>query len=329
MKKFLCRVCGAALYFENSLCIHCGTALGYSRQEHAIVPVNSDGAYFDECGTAWYRCANLHLSGCTWLAPVKGDECFSCSLTRTRPNDHDAKGLAQFLEAERAKRHLIAELDALNLPIVTRAEDPHHGLAFDLLSSVNDNVVIGHNNGVITIDVAETEDAHREEVRAKLGEPYRTMLGHFRHEVGHYFEGALVFSDAELTRQAREIFGDATRDYQKEIARHYAEGAPDGWESEYISKYATMHPYEDFAETFAHYLHISDTIDTAYEFGLATPAPQEPTTFREVVEDVWLPLSTALNQINRSMGHDDLYPFIIPNAVINKLAFVSSLRTSG
>lgn len=328
MQKFLCRVCGAALYFENSFCIHCGTDLGYSRQERTIVPLNGEGIYVDQSGETWHRCVNLHLSGCTWLAPTKGDQCFSCCLTRTRPNDHDAKGLAQLREAERAKRHLIAELDALRLPIVTRSEDPHLGLAFDLLSSVSADVVIGHQNGVITIDLAESEDAHREEVRAKLGEPYRTMLGHLRHEVGHYFEGVLVFSDQERTSQAREIFGDDTRNYQDELNRHYAEGAPDGWESEFISKYATMHPYEDFAETFAHYLHINDTLDTAYEFGLARPAPHESTTFRDVVEEAWLPLSTALNQINRSMGHDDLYPFIIPDTVIDKLTFVSTLRTA-
>ncbi|GAB3526687.1 zinc-binding metallopeptidase family protein [Arthrobacter monumenti] len=328
MKKFLCRVCGAALYFENSGCIHCGTDLGYSRREQTIVPLNSEGAYFDSSGKTWHRCANLYLSGCTWLAADKGDQCFSCCLTRTRPNDDDAKGLVQFLDAERAKRHLIAELDRLGLPIVTRAEDPRMGLAFDLLSSVNADVVIGHRNGVITIDLAESEDAHREKVRAKLDEPYRTMLGHFRHEVGHYFEGALVFSDQERTRQAREIFGDDTRNYQDELDRHYAEGAPGGWESEYISKYATMHPYEDFAETFAHYLHINDTLDTAYEFGLARLAPHESTTFRDVVEDAWLPLSIALNQINRSMGHEGLYPFVIPDTVIDKLTFVSTLRTT-
>ena len=133
------------------------------------------------------------------------------------------------------------------MPIVTRAEDPDGGLAFDLLSSVNENVVIGHAAGVITINLAESDDAYRERMRAQFDEPYRTMLGHFRHEVGHYFETALVFSNDRRTREARDPFGDDTKDYQEEIDRHYSEGAPADWNERFISKYATMHPYEDFA----------------------------------------------------------------------------------
>jgi hypothetical protein len=270
------------------------------------------------------------LSGCTWLAPKSGGQCFSCDLTRTRPNDDDAKGLTQFIVAERAKRQLIAELDELGLPIVTRAEDPEKGLAFDLLSSANEKVVIGHASGIITIDLAESDDAYRERMRAQLDEPYRTMLGHFRHEVGHYFEDALVFSNDERTRAARDLFGDDTKDYQAEIDRHYSEGAPADWEERYISRYATMHPYEDFAESFAHYLHITDTIDTAREFGLVSQTPNAPETssFRALVETEWLPLAIALNQVNRSMGKDDLYPFVLPGVVIDKLEFVHGLRTS-
>lgn len=330
MKKQSCSACDSAVFFENSVCLHCGTNLGYLRELRAIVAVDGDGRYRGSSGTEWYICANLMLSGCTWLAPKSGSQCFSCDLTRTRPNDNDAKGLSQFIVAERAKRQLIAELDGLGLPIVTRAEDPEKGLAFDLLSSANENVVIGHAAGIITIDLAESDDAYRERMRAQLDEPYRTMLGHFRHEVGHYFEDALVFGNDERTRAARDLFGDDTKDYQAEIDRHYSEGAPADWEKRYISRYATMHPYEDFAESFAHYLHISDTIDTAREFGLvlATPDMPETSSFRARVETEWLPLSIALNQVNRSMGKDDLYPFVLPGAVIDKLEFVHGLRTS-
>jgi hypothetical protein len=328
VKKFSCRVCGSTLFFENSTCLKCGTRLGFSREEQAIVPVDGRGVYTDARGDRWHACTNLKLSGCTWLTAQEGDQCFSCSLTRTRPHDKDAKGLAQFAAAERAKRHLVAELDALGLPVTTRAEDPDKGLAFDLLSSANEKVLIGHSNGIITINLAESEDAYRERMRAQLDEPYRTMLGHFRHESGHYFEEALVFGDEERTRRARELFGDDTRDYQEAIDRHYAEGAPEGWEADYISKYATMHPYEDFAETFAHYLHICDTIDTAREFGLVDAGQQEqPHAFRAVVTGVWLPLSTALNQVNRSMGAHDLYPFVIPDPVLAKLEFIHQLRS--
>ena len=231
MKKQSCSACGSAVFFENSVCLHCGTNLGYLRELRAIVAVDGQGRYRDSAGAEWYVCANLLLSGCTWLAPKSGGQCFSCDLTRTRPNDDDAKGLTQFIVAERAKRQLIAELDELGLPIVTRAEDPEKGLAFDLLSSANENVVIGHAAGIITIDLAESDDAYRERMRAQLDEPYRTMLGHFRHEVGHYFEDALVFSNDERTRAARDLFGDDTKDYQAEIDRHYSEGAPADWEA--------------------------------------------------------------------------------------------------
>ncbi len=270
-------------------------------------------------------CRNLPLSGCTWLTQVEDGQCFSCSLTRTRPNDEDARGIANFPAAERAKRHLVFELDRLGFPVVSKHADPDNGLAFDLLSSVNENVVIGHANGLITIDLAESEAAHRMQVRENLGEPYRTMLGHFRHEVGHYYEWQLVRDD-DATRQCRALFGDDSVDYQAEIDRHYAEGPPPGWESSYISSYATMHPFEDFAETWAHYLHICDTIETASEYGLATVGDISSfSQFSDVVVGIWVPLSVALNMINRSMGYEDLYPFVIPKAVLDKLDFVASL----
>ena len=327
MKRQSCGACGSAVYFENSECLQCGTDLAYLRDTRAVVPVDARGRYTDAAGDLWHRCANLLLSGCTWLTRESGGQCFSCGLTRTRPNDADAKGLSQFIAAERAKRHLLAELDELGMPIVTRAENPDGGLAFDLLSSVKENVVIGHADGVITIDLAESDDAYRERMRTQLDEPYRTMLGHFRHEVGHYFETVLVFSDEGRTREARELFGDDTKDYQAEIDRHYSEGAPADWNERFISKYATMHPYEDFAESFAHYLHIWDTLDTAREYGLIPQSPARA-SFRDVVETDWLPLSAALNQVNRSMGTDDLYPFVLSAAVIDKLEFVHGLRTS-
>ncbi|MCW2748283.1 MAG: hypothetical protein JWP10_1425 [Nocardioidaceae bacterium] len=325
MRSFSCRVCHASLYFENSVCVRCGAKLAYSRSEKAIVPLNPVGTYYDNDGREWYVCQNLVTAGCTWLAEVRGGLCFSCALTRIRPSDHDAVGMRGYRIAEEAKRHLIVELDTLNFPIVTREEDPEFGLTFDLLSSVDEEVVIGHEDGVITIDLAEGDDSYREKVRSKLDEPYRTMLGHFRHEIGHYYEGLLVQGD--LLTRARELFGDDEADYQEAIDRHYAEGPPDGWESKFISTYATMHPYEDFAETFAHYLHICETIENAREFGLVTVAPATSfVRFRDVVVGVWIPLAIALNQINRGMGKEPLYPFVIPDPVIEKLEFMAMIR---
>ncbi|MGA8847124.1 MAG: putative zinc-binding metallopeptidase [Nocardioides sp.] len=325
MKSFSCRVCDNALHFENSMCISCGSALGFSRAERAIVPLSATGTYVDSTGLVWHVCANLNLSGCTWLAPVAGGQCSCCDLTRTRPSDDDTVGLVNYRSAEAAKRHLIIELDTLGFEVVGKDVDPDDGLAFDLLSSVEENVVIGHESGLITIDLAESDDAHREKVRAKLDEPYRTMLGHFRHEFGHYAEWQLV-RGAERMQRCTELFGDETADYQEAIKRHYAEGPPDNWKRSFISTYATMHPFEDFAETWAHYLHICDSIETAREYGLITIGGLDAfSTFRDVVTGVWMPLSVALNQMNRSMGKDDAYPFVIPAPVRDKLEFVASL----
>lgn len=327
MKAYRCRVCSAPLYFENSVCVNCGSALAYSRAEREIVPVDQAGVYVDADGWIWHVCRNLTLSGCTWLAPLQGDQCSSCDLTRTRPRDTDTAGLVALPLAERAKRHLLAELDGLGFATVGKSEDPKNGLAFDLLSSSSSQVMIAHNFGVITIDLAEGNDAHRERIRARLDEPYRTMLGHFRHEVGHYYQWQLVESDPALLERCRALFGDERANYQAAVDRHYAEGPPAGWTATHISSYATMHPYEDFAETWAHYLHICDTIETAVSYGLVSADELNAhERFRDLVTAVWMPLSTALNLVNRSMGKDDLYPFALPDAVLTKLDFVASLR---
>ena len=320
MRSFRCHNCQSPLYFENSVCVSCGTALGFSREQRAIVPVDETGTYVDADGLVWHVCSNLNLSGCTWLAPLEGGQCSACDLTRTRPSDADLEGTAQFPEAEAAKRHLVVELDELGFDI--------DGLVFDMLSSsaLGDDVVIGHADGVITIDLAETDDSRRERIRQELGEPYRTMLGHLRHEVGHFIEMQLITPDRpELLARARELFGDETADYQAEIDRHYAEGPPPDWEASYITTYATMHPFEDFAETFAHFLHISDTCETAAAQGLVVLDPAGYAAFRDLVQGVWVPLSLALNQINRSMGKHDIYPFVIPAPVLDKLDFVATL----
>lgn len=319
MRSFRCQVCDSQLFFENSRCVTCGTALGFSREAAAIVAVDARGKYVDPAGLVWHVCRNLHLSGCTWLARFEGGQCAACDLTRTRPSDADPEGLAQFAQAEAAKRHLVVELDSRGFSV--------EGLAFDMLSSTAagaDDVVTGHADGVITIDLAETDDSRREQVREELGEAYRTLLGHLRHEVGHFVQMRLITGGERLDRY-RELFGDETEDYQAAIDRHYVQGAPVGWEASYITSYATMHPFEDFAETFAHYLHIAETCETAAEHGLLAAAPSAFGSFRDLVRGVWIPLSIALNQINRSMGKDDLYPFVISEPILEKLDFVASL----
>lgn len=322
MKAFGCRACGSPLYFENSVCVTCGSAVGYSRRERAIVPLDPEGRYRDADGLWWQICCRLDEIGCTWLTAVPGGQCEACDLTRTRP---PAGWETQWRAAEVAKRHLIYELDRLGLSVVSKTVDAEDGLAFDLLApGPDETVTIGHDRGVITIDLAETDSAYREKVREALDEPYRTLLGHFRHEIGHYYEWHLIRGDRIET--CRALFGDESADYAEAVERHYRDGAPAGWESAYISTYATMHPFEDFAETWAHYLHIRDTLESAIAYGFAPVVPvADDAAFATVVSQTWIPLSIALNAVNRSMGRDDLYPFVIPPAVIDKLAYVATL----
>ena len=202
-------------------------------------------------------CANLNVAECNWLVKVNpgmgavAKLCTSCKLTRARPNDADTAALAAFAGAEKAKRRLIVELTDLKLPIVRRDDDPQFGLAFDLLSSEFDKVFTGHEDGVITLDLAEGDDVHREQLRIAMDEPYRTLLGHFRHEIGHYYYYRLVDPSVDYKVNFQQLFGDAEADYQQALDRHYNDGPPEGWEQNYVSSYATMHPAEDWAETFA------------------------------------------------------------------------------
>ena len=360
MRAFFCHQCHQQLvFFDNSRCVHCGASLGFALDRNDVVALRDLGqGRFASVGPAtslpghhpdvYRRCANEQLAGCNWLVPEAENTttvlCASCRLTRTRPNDNDATGLAAFAKAEGAKRQLLFQLAVLGLPVVSRHDDPKRGLAFDLLTSDVDSVVIGHAGGVITLNLAESNDAYRERTRQHLGEAYRTLLGHFRHEIGHYFWDALI-ADGPRLAEFRSRFGDERHEYGAAIERHYddEEGPLSGWEQHYVSAYATMHPWEDWAETFAHYLHIRDTLQTAEEFGLiligpkeegerripelATPHhghPTEPDPFHQIIAE-WLPLTYALNAMNRSMGKPDLYPFVLATAVIGKLGFIHSI----
>jgi len=322
--SFRCPRCAQLVFFENSECLRCGLALGFAVGRRTLVAFSP--------GTGARRCANQRLAACNWLLdPVDRDElCLSCRLTRTRPPDSDEPALAAFADAEAAKRRVVFQLLDLGLPVVSWAQQPG-GLGYDLLSSRHESVVTGHLDGIVSIDLAESDDPYRERVRLEMGEPYRTMLGHLRHETGHYYWTVLV-EQSEGLAGFRALFGDERADYGAAVARHYAQGSPAGWRDEYVSAYATMHPWEDWAETFAHYLHIRDTVQTAAAFGMridgtshelsADPAAhldREP--FDSIMDD-WLPLTYALNAVNRSMGRDDLYPFVLSPAAVRKLTWV-------
>jgi hypothetical protein len=317
VRAFHCEVCGAELFFENSVCVTCGSAVGYSREQGTMVAVKADRPI----------CANLNRCGCNWIAdPASAfGLCFSCTLTRTRPADGDSVGLAQYWVAEAAKRRLIYGLDELQLPV--KVSDGFSGLAFDLLSSSQGKIITGYENGIITLDLAESNDAHREALRASMDEPYRTVLGHFRHEIGHYYCELLALT-SDRREEFRALFGNESTSYEAALQRHYSTGSGRDWQDNFISAYATMHPFEDFAEVFGHFLHIVDTLQTAEEFGLISDEPSHrplEAPMAEVIARTWLPLTTGLNQINRSMGRSDLYPFVLGAPVIAKLAFVADL----
>lgn len=313
--------------------------------ETATLTMVSTSADPGEPSSGLVACANRSW-GCNWSLPADhgASTCFSCRLTRRRPEADDTLALERLAETGKAKRRLLVGLADLGLPV-----EPYWrvdgGLAFDLLSSHSGlgPVVIGHAGGVITIDLAESLDAHREHLRVALGEPYRTMLGHFRHEVGHYYQWQLVERPAgALLDECREVFGDERASYTEALARHYATGAPPGWARTFISEYATMHPWEDFAETFAHYQHILDTlgtvahgglrIDASALFGVRAQDVVPRTSYADVpmavaLED-WRWVSYELNRANRAMGKGDLYPFTIPPAVGRKLDLVHRVVTS-
>ncbi len=336
MLAFACPVCERLVTFESTRCLHCGSALGFDSSRRAMASLEAGGSQ-----NASYRCANAQLAACNWLVEREGELCASCVLTRTRPNDADSRGLAGFAAAEGAKRWLLFELVDLGLPIVGWHERDG-GLAFDLLSSEQAPVTTGQADGVITLDLDESDPVHRERMRVRLGEPYRTVLGHMRHEIAHYYEPILVPSDTDAQERCRALFGDERDDYQEAMDRYYEHGAPEGWEQRYVSAYATMHPWEDWAETFAHYLHVRDTLQTAAAYGVRVEGPLIETNDTaplhshpdETEEDMatllnaWIPMTYALNAISRSMGSPDLYPFVLTAEIEAKLTFIDELVRS-
>lgn len=351
MRSFACAHCGQLLFFENSHCLRCGAELGFVSEKLALCTIEpaASGRGFRMHGATgskrlYKRCARAQLAACNWLVAEGEDElCESCRLTLRAPKlRHDAD-LQAFAKAEGAKRRLVYQLLDLRLPIVPRADDPRHGLAFVLgFRSDRTPVLTGHLDGVISVDLSECDNVHRERMRDMFGEPYRTLLGHFRHEIGHYYWNVLVTSN-DVVSKFRDQFGDEREDYAAALERNYQGGAGAAdWSQLHVSAYAASHPWEDWAETFAHYLHIRDTLQTAAHFGLhvspraATIPPAGGKLSARASEEVikrdfgdviaeWLPLTYAFNAANRSMGKEDLYPFVLAPRVIEKLAFVHDL----
>ena len=338
MQAFHCSRCGAAIYFDNSVCLSCGVELGFepgslsmqaveaSGSGGALAVVGGDGAQLVR------RCANATLGACNWLTEpgAAATLCAACIHNRTIPDLSDPEQLTAWRAVEAAKKRLVYSLLRLGLPMDGTASG-RPPLTFDVVP----NASTGHLDGVVTIDVAEADTVERERRREHFDEPYRSLLGHLRHESGHYF-WTIIVAEAGLLDEFRRLFGDERADYGRALAAHHASGPPADWRDRCVSAYATAHPWEDWAETWAHYLHIVETVDTAEATGieprakgllLGSPWPfGRADVYRDVTIDVlmerWVPLTAALNELSRSMGHADFYPFVVPPAAVAKLGFV-------
>ena len=333
MKYFECE-CGNTLFFDNSLCLQCGFEVGYDPTSDKMRRV----------GPLYTRCRNGNeFSTCNWLVPTGGEEyCPACRLNRTVPDTSVASNLVLWQKMEAAKRRVFYTLARLGIAPPSLLSQPT-GVAFDfLVPTPQAPVITGHENGVITINLLEADDVYREKTRTALGEPYRTLVGHLRHELGHYYWDKLFLhrSDEDpLLQEYRRLFGDERADYSAALQQHYTVGAPPTWQTTHITSYATAHPWEDWAETWAQYLHILDGTETAAAFGWVghqVPIAIKPFSPAEVLGknvqpadarlfdalNAWSRLSPALNELAASLGHTALYPFVLSTDSVRKIAYV-------
>lgn len=295
-------------------------------------------------GRRYKKCLNYAEEAvCNWMIPEEKSRerfCTSCRLDQIIPDLTDERNWVFWRLIENGKRRLVYSLLSLKLPVLNKFDDPKLGMSFRFLAEAPDSskrVLTGHDDGVITLNISEADDVERERRRLSMKEPYRTILGHFRHEVGHYYWDRLV-ANSKYLEPFRALFGDERADYNQALVTYYDTGAPENWQDNFVSVYATSHPWEDWAETWAHYLHIQDSLEVALDFRLIDqdlrlePSEEtEPTgsappqkKFEEVIE-AWSRLTIALNSLNRSMGLRDIYPFILSRAVVEKIRFIAEV----
>ncbi len=330
--------CGQRIFFDNTVCLRCGAALAFDPVSGGLITLAPDAGQ--------QRCANFDSAAqCNWLASTHGDLCLSCAMNLTIPDISQPDNASLWRECEQAKRRLIAQLLALGLPVQNLTQDPAQGLGFELLRWMPGDPPLNtsHQGGIITIDIAEADPAWREQMRQRLQEPYRTVLGHFRHESGHYYWHRLVQHSHWLTL-FRAVFGDERQDYASALQDHYDHGAPADWQTRHISSYASSHPWEDWAETWAHYLHMSDTLAAAEQMGLRLETPglqSDPFTLDDLSDcpfhdpagadaflsmvNRWIHLSSTLNVLARSMGQMDIYPFVLSAGSLKKMYLVAGV----
>lgn len=342
--------CGRPIFFRNSECLACKASLGYEpdlAEVRALLPGAEEGTWLLHGelpeAPAFRRCTNFNSpAGCNWLVPADhpSDLCIACRLNRTIPDLDDPDNRRYWRSIENAKRRLVSQLLSIGLPVRSKVEeDPERGVMFDLLRSPpgGPRVMTSHGNGLITLNVEEADDSLREKTRHEMREPYRTLLGHFRHEIGHYYWDRLI-AGTKWHEKFRVLFGDEREDYGAALRRNYKNGPPPDWPDQHISAYASVHPWEDWAECWAHYLHLVDSLDTALGFGLSGDDIEgeiEPFKIEDLYDptdpgaprvlslvNIWLELVTALNEMARSIGQQDFYPFIMSRPVLRKLHLI-------
>ncbi len=345
MKIFTCQQCSQIVYFENTTCERCASVLGYLPDQNtlsAVVPKGRNWVALASPDRLYRFCSNWERRACNWMVPADAgtEYCAACRHNDAIPDVTDPIRHQQWQKIEEAKRRLFYSLIKLKLPLRAAADGAAEPLVFDFLADLPNSakVMTGHDNGRITIALVEADDAQREKNRAQMGEDYRTLLGHFRHEVGHYYWDVLV-RDGDKLEAFRKVFGDERVDYSEALKRHYRDGAPTDWREHFVSSYASVHPWEDFAESWAHYIHIVDTLEMAYAFGLsvspstgdgdALTASVDRNPYRLIGIDAliaaWLPITTAVNNLNRAMGQPDLYPFVLSPLAIEKIGYIEQI----
>lgn len=309
VKRLACPVCGNEVFFDSLTCVRCGSELALDVDELGLRVLDLDHASPCVRRTTW---------ACNWRAVgPNAPFCRSCVLVDAGGHDHDP-AMVPFQSAQRRALYQLVQFGV--------STEAGSDLRFAYRSShAGDDVRIGHRNGEITLDLAEVDPAHREQVQATLGEQYRTPLGHIRHELGHYVWQELVALDPARLEAFREVFGDERIDYAEALARHYARTDDGSWYGTHASFYATAHPWEDFAESWAQVMHVHDVVETGASWGVVTA----PADLKDA--SAWLSASitasVAANELARSMGMRDLYPFALTPGVRVKVEFCWQLLT--
>jgi hypothetical protein len=352
MKTFHCQRCGQPVYFENVTCLRCGSALAFLPDRLQIAAIEevpgAPGLWQQRVagsqpGAARYRlCGNAGTAnGCNFGVP-EGDGnalCVACRLTRILPDLSQPGNGDRWHRLEAAKRRLFYTLARLGLLTTTPRNGEADGPVFEFLADLpGQPVMTGHADGVITINVAEADDAERVRRREEMHEPYRTLLGHLRHESGHYYWDRLVDEGGQI-EAFRRTFGDERADYGQALQAHYARGGGvPNWQDHYVSAYASSHPWEDWAETWAHYLHMVDLLETAASYNTRVRVPREGIALDEVIDPLgggvpefdvlveqWVPVTLLVNSLNRSLGQEDAYPFALSVGALQKLRCVHDI----